>query len=546
MTLSISDFRKLGNGMIVATIWTAVPAVLLTAASPVGIGVAAVALSLCATVLAWLDRGDSGTPLALGVSLMVAVSLVVAALAGNPWQIDLHMAYFAALAMLIVYCDWKVIAAAAGVVAVHHLLLSLVMPGLVFPGDGALDRVMIHAAILVAEALTLAWAAQTIRATLAAAESSLARADAALAEAATAQQAAEEASELTHKARNAQQTAMADSMALQQVGERERMLVVAGLAQGLDSLARGDLTHRIETTFPADYEKLRSDFNHASERLNDTMLSITNVAARIRGAGEEISSGSLDLAQRTEQQATSLQESASTAEQLAASVKLTTQSSQQAVAQARNATEIAEKGGQIVGSAVRAMEALEASAQKISDITNVIDDIAFQTNLLALNAAVEAARAGDAGKGFAVVAAEVRVLAQRSGEAAKDIETLIAASNGHVGDGVRLVRSSGEALQDIVLASTGVAATISDVAAASIEQSRGIEEMSRTVAKLDEMTQQNASLAEESSASATSQTTQIETLTQLVRSFRTTSDGAVRGYQPADRLAPRASLRRGA
>ncbi|PTM41906.1 methyl-accepting chemotaxis protein [Bosea sp. 124] len=521
MTMSIFDFRRLGNRVIVAAIWAAVPTVLLVPNAPGAVAAAGVALGATATALAWFDRGETGTRVALGVSLMVAVSLVVAALAGHPWQIDLHMAYFAALAMLIIYCDWVVIAAAAAVVAVHHLLLSFVMPGLVFPGDGALGRVLVHAVILVAEAVTLAWAAQTIRGTLAAAEHSLARADAALGEAATAQQAAEAASELTERARNAQQASMAESAALQQAVDRERALIVAGLAQGLDSLARGDLTHRIGTAFPADYEKLRSDFNHASERLNDTMRSIAIVAKAIRGAGEEISTGSLDLAQRTEQQAASLQESASTAEQLAASVKLTTQSSQQAVAQARNATDIAEKGGEIVGSAVHAMAEIETSAQKISDITSVIDDIAFQTNLLALNAAVEAARAGEAGKGFAVVAAEVRVLAQRSGEAAKDIEALIAASNSHVIEGARLVRSSGEALHDIVLASNGVAATVSEVAAASIEQSRGIEDMSRTVAKLDEMTQQNASLAEQSSASAMSQTSQIETLTKLVTSFRT-------------------------
>ncbi|HEV7260587.1 MAG TPA: methyl-accepting chemotaxis protein [Bosea sp. (in: a-proteobacteria)] len=529
MAKTIFDFRRLGNRVIVAAIWAAVPTVLLVAKAPGTIGTCAAILGACATALAWFDRGEAGTRVALGVSLMVAVSLVVAALAGHPWQIDLHMAYFAALAMLIIYCDWLVIAAAAALVAVHHLLLAVVMPGLVFPGDSALGRVVVHAVILVVEAVTLAWAAQTIRATLATAEHSLRRADEALGEASAAQLAAETASDRADRARNAQQISVAESAALQEAIDRERALVVAGLAQGLDSLARGDLTHRITTAFPPDYEKLRSDFNHASDKLNDTMQSIARVAKAIRGAGEEISTGSLDLSQRTEQQAASLQESASTAEQLAASVKLTTQSAQQALAQARNATDIAEKGGEVVGSAVRAMAEIESSAQKISDITGVIDDIAFQTNLLALNAAVEAARAGEAGKGFAVVAAEVRVLAQRSGAAAKDIEALIAASNRQVVEGVLLVRSSGEALQDIVRASDGVAAMVSEVSEASVEQARGIEEMSRTVAKLDEMTQQNASLAEESSASAMSQTSQIETLTKLVTSFRTSDQmGLVR------------------
>jgi methyl-accepting chemotaxis protein len=203
---------------------------------------------------------------------------------------------------------------------------------------------------------------------------------------------------------------------------------------------------------------------------------------------------------------------------------------------AEEAMGVAEKGGSIVSNAVDAMNRIEAASRKIFDITGVIDEIAFQTNLLALNAAVEAARAGDAGKGFAVVASEVRTLAQRSGDAAKDITALIHESGAEVQQGVELVRSAGEVLSRIVEASRKVASTVADISAASGEQANGIDEMSQTVAHMDEMTQQNAALAEESAASATSLSDQINRLNQLVASFQTGS-GTTELRQMAGQMA---------
>ena len=191
---------------------------------------------------------------------------------------------------------------------------------------------------------------------------------------------------------------------------------------------------------------------------------------------------------------------------------------------AQEAMAVAEKGGTIVGNAVDAMGRIERAARKITEITAVIDEIAFHTNLLALNAAVEAARAGDAGKGFAVVASEVRTLAQRSSDAAKDIGALINETATEVEQGVTLVRSAGVALGQIVEASRKVSATVADISAASSEQANGIDEMSQTVVHMDEMTQQNAALVEESAASATSLSDHINRLNQLVASFRTGSD----------------------
>jgi methyl-accepting chemotaxis protein len=197
----------------------------------------------------------------------------------------------------------------------------------------------------------------------------------------------------------------------------------------------------------------------------------------------------------------------------------------------------AEGGGEIAGKAVSAMARIEDASKKISDITRVIDDIAFQTNLLALNAAVEAARAGDAGKGFAVVASEVRTLAQRSGEAAKDISTLISSSNAEVGEGVKLVRQAGDALTQILAASQKVASTIADISSAAAEQANGIEEMSQTVAHMDEMTQQNAALSEQSAASANALNQRITQLNDLVAAFKTGGD-AVAGHAARTHAAP--------
>ncbi|WP_156115904.1 methyl-accepting chemotaxis protein [Bosea sp. UNC402CLCol] len=314
----------------------------------------------------------------------------------------------------------------------------------------------------------------------------------------------------------------------------EQAKVMEALAEGLDRLSRGDLTCRIEADLAAEYEKLRDDFNMAVAHLAETIRTIQSTAGDVGNAAQEINTGADDLSKRTEEQASSLEETAATTEELAASVKASAQASMQAVALADEAMEVARKGGAIVKDAVDAMARIETASRKISDITTVIDEIAFQTNLLALNAAVEAARAGDAGRGFAVVASEVRTLAQRSSEAAKGITTLITESGAEVAQGVGLVRSAGTALERIVEASQKVSATVSDISSAAAEQSNGIDEMSQAVAHMDEMTQQNAALAEQSAASATALASQIQRLNDLVASFRTRDDAAeLRGMAAA-------------
>ncbi|RDJ22506.1 HAMP domain-containing protein [Bosea caraganae] len=289
----------------------------------------------------------------------------------------------------------------------------------------------------------------------------------------------------------------------------------------LEALAQGDLTHQVRTPYNGRFGALRDALNETVERLSETVSTIQKTALDTGNAAREINAGADDLSKRTEEQASSLEETAATTEELAASVKASAHASRNAVGLAEEAKSVAQNGGAIVTQAIAAMESIEQASRKISDINSVIDDIAFQTNLLALNAAVEAARAGDSGKGFAVVASEVRTLAQRSAEAAKDITALINSSNQEVTRGVALVRSAGEALGKIVDASQRVATTVADISTASAEQANGIDEMSQTVAHMDEMTQQNAALAEQSAASASALTSQIQRLNALVAAFQT-------------------------
>lgn len=301
----------------------------------------------------------------------------------------------------------------------------------------------------------------------------------------------------------------------------EREQAVAYVTEAMAALAQGDLTHRIPADIPEEYRLIAEHFNDATSQIQEMVAAIKATTALIATSSHEINTGANDLSMRTEQQASALEETAATTEELAASVKTSAQASLQSVMLADDATKVAQEGGAIVQDMVDAMERIEAVSSKISEITSVIDGIAFQTNLLALNAAVEAARAGDAGRGFAVVAAEVRALAQRTTEAAKDITALTASSDLQVVEGVKLVRLAGQTLEQIVAASGRVSRTVNEISSAAGEQAHGIEEMAQTVGHMDQITQQNAALAEQSAASATTLGSQTVRLNELVGRFRT-------------------------
>jgi len=298
---------------------------------------------------------------------------------------------------------------------------------------------------------------------------------------------------------------------------------LSAVVQFLEALAAGDLTRRIEGQHQGLFGRIQHDANATAAQLAEVIARIIEAADLISSASTQISAGSSDLADRTEQQASSLEQTAASMEQLSATVRSTADNAQRANRVATDARAAAEQGGTVAGSAIAAMHRIEDASRKITDIIGVIDEIAFQTNLLALNAAVEAARAGDAGKGFAVVAQEVRVLAQRSAQASKEIKTLILASDSQVKDGVQLVGKAGEALGGIVAGVQQVAGLIAEMTAASTEQAAGLDQVNAAVAQMDEMTQKNAALVEETSAAAQSMAGQAEELRHLTTFFTVTT-----------------------
>lgn len=288
----------------------------------------------------------------------------------------------------------------------------------------------------------------------------------------------------------------------------------------LGALARGDLTVRVTKDYQGTFDELKNSCNLTAENLTQMLQEIREAADTINVASSEISQGNTDLSSRTEQQASSLEETASSMEELTSTVRQNADNARQANTLAAKAADVAVEGGQLIDKVVVTMASINESAQKIADIIGVIDGIAFQTNILALNAAVEAARAGEQGRGFAVVAAEVRTLAQRSANAAKDIKGLISDSVNKVNSGNELVGRSGNTMREIVTSIKRVNDIMSEIAAASAEQAAGLDEVGKAVSQMDEMTQQNAALVEEAAAAAESLLSQAEQLAANVARFK--------------------------
>ena len=292
------------------------------------------------------------------------------------------------------------------------------------------------------------------------------------------------------------------------------------VATGLEKLSSGDLLFRLTTVFGDDYEKLRSDFNAAMGKLQETMQAIATNTQGVRSGAEEITQASDDLSRRTEQQAASLEETAAALDEITATVRRTAEVANEARALVSTSQSDAERSGEVVRQTVGAMDGIESSSKQIANIIGVIDEIAFQTNLLALNAGVEAARAGDAGRGFAVVATEVRALAQRSADAAKEIKALISASTQQVDTGVRLVSETGQALGRIVTQVGQLNGLVTELAASAKEQSTGLGEVNTAVNQMDQVTQQNAAMVEQATAASHGLSGEAQELARLVGQFR--------------------------
>ena len=314
-----------------------------------------------------------------------------------------------------------------------------------------------------------------------------------------------------------QRTAMEDE---RHAAEGRQAQAVKAVGDALARLAAGDLSARVDAVLAPEFQSLKADFDKAAIALSEAMRGVEHATSGIRTGVDDIARGADDLARRTEQQAATLEQTAAAVDELTATVNKTAQSAREVSARVGEASAEAERSGAVVTRAAEAMTKIEGSSNQVSQILGVIDEIAFQTNLLALNAGVEAARAGDAGRGFAVVAQEVRALAQRSADAAKEIKTLIAESSRQVGEGVDLVGQTGAALRGIVDKVGGIDSLINEIAASAHQQATALGQVNTAVNQLDQVTQRNAAMVQQSSESTQSLRVEAADLANRIGAFR--------------------------
>ena len=492
-------------------------------------------LSALFVILGVIAQRSEGTIANIGASQALVGQAIVlnAAFAGHAWQIDMHMLYFALLAVTIVLYDVPAILAATALIALHHLTLTFVMPSLVFPSTEIsenLPRTLVHAVIVLTETAALSIAvvqrkrldAQTaqqneaLMASSVKAEAAQSQAEALLAEAEQAKAAAEQAKNEAHasleraeaeteRARKVDQEARSarerEEQSRAEAAEKQRQ-IVDELRKALRSLLQKDLSIAIPDSVPAEYLDLKDDFNGAVEALRTAIKSVRDGTERISNEANAVAGASQEMSLQTESQAGTLAEISSKLSELSNSVSAAALNAREAQKDAGVTQSDVESSSDLVRRAVSAMGGIEESSQQISKIVSVIDEISFQTNLLALNAGVEAARAGESGKGFAVVASEVRSLAQRSTDAAQEIKGLIEESDTRVKEGVGLVRRTGEANETVLAAVSGIVQRILTIAESSETQSTALGEINSSLSGLDNVTQRNAASFEETSAAS--------------------------------------------
>ncbi|WP_417413226.1 methyl-accepting chemotaxis protein [Hoeflea sp.] len=452
------------------------------------------AIAGVATLTWWRDRTGTATQISTALAHAASVALLVYAFSGSPLQIDMHMYFFASLAICASWVDWRPILAFSGLTAVHHLALFFVIPAAVFPGDTDLSRVVLHAGILILESGALLALVHSLA-------SAFAQNDEAMHNTRIAN---EQATEMSHKAEAAQQENLdnAKRREAERAADTERLqFAMASLGGGLRRLADGDLRVRLNDRFDDTLEVLRGDFNASMEALEQLVAELGGSAQRMSERSNGVCNDAERISKQTEQQAVSLEETAAAIGRITENVQSASKRAGEAGRLVDEATKNASVSEVIVSKAVNAMTEIEGSSRQIGQIITVIDEIAFQTNLLALNAGVEAARAGEAGKGFAVVAQEVRELAQRSASAAKEINALIETSSSQVSSGVTLVNQTGEALRAIGNQVKNINEYISKIVETSREQASDISEINSAVVSMDQTTQQNTALVADTTKS---------------------------------------------
>ncbi len=514
--------RQQATRILLGMLWLHVPinalVAMLVKADWIEFGGATLAVAAIATATARFSPSQAAVRITIAASYMVMISVLLASMKGHDWQVDIHMYYFAALALVAMFCDWRAILAATATVAVHHLTLNFLLPAAIYPGGADFGRVVLHAVILVAEAAGLAWMAHQLSAASVAA-------CAALAEAKSASEKAEAAAAALRREAEERERAEQERRAQHERQVQEQSRVVDGLAEALSRLAQRDLTHRITDDMPEAYAGITLNFNMAVEQLNEVIAGVADQSGEIASRSGEISSSVDELSKRTEQQAASL-------EQTTAAVDAITETSRKAADGAAHAREVvavaqqdAATTGEVVRKTVEAIGNIEKSAQQVNQIIGVIDEIAFQTNLLALNAGVEAARAGEAGRGFAVVASEVRALAQRSADAAKEIKSLLSTSSSQVAQGVELVAETGRALERILGQVRDINSAVITIASGAQEQATGLSQVNTAINQMDQTTQQNAAMVEETTAASHALAQESSQLAALIGQFQVTRTG---------------------
>jgi methyl-accepting chemotaxis protein len=462
-----------------------------------------------------------------GVLLMGQVSLLLAAASGHPWQGDMHMAYFAALALLVVYCDAFIILAATVTVALHHLGLSYLLPQAVFPGSATLGRVTLHAVILLTEAGVLMWTIGRLHKMMASTAKALS----------DARQAVADTDQAHAELAEARQAALDSERAADMAEAEARQTVIDAFSTAAARLAEGDLSSDIEQKFAADYEPLRATFNAAVLRLAEVMSVIEGRVTDLRGGSDAMAQATQELSQRNENQSGMLQQAASALSQITQAVQLTATGAGDAAVAAGKARHEVTTSGEVMAQAVVAMREIEASSRQIGQIIGVIDEIAFQTNLLALNAGVEAARAGDAGRGFAVVAAEVRALAQRSADAAKQIKTLIGAANSQVESGSALIARTDGMLRRVVDQVAEIDTLVSGIALSAQQQASGLSQVNGSVSGMEKILQQSVAMVDSSVVSTRSLNDDAGRLKALLDQFKLRGRGRPPGAFERGRAA---------
>lgn len=494
---------------------------------------------------------------AVAVLMAQVMGLLIAA-RGHPFQSDMHMAFFSALAFCALFYDHRPIILGALLVVAHHLFLGMGMEDLVFYGGSSIERVLLHGVILGGEAIALVWMMTNTRrllevahekSELAEQESQRTReasAERELAQSESSEQRAQMVTDLREAFGGVVLAAAAGDFSqridpnfpddeLNMLADAVNELVetvdrgLSDTGEVLSALANYDLSVRMDGSYEGSFLELKQSTNAVADSFANCVSQIGDTSRALKQATTEILSGANDLSERTTRQAASIEETSATTEQLAETVRDNTERAKKAQGSITEARSVAERGGQVMADANKAMERITNSSSKISDIIGMIDDIAFQTNLLALNASVEAARAGEAGKGFAVVAVEVRRLAQSAAQASSEVKVLIEQSASEVEGGTKLVSQASENLDGIVESVRGVTTLMDEIARESQEQAASINDISHSIREMDQMTQHNAALVQQTNASIDKTEAQATELDQMVERFHL--DGRSRAPQ---------------